>query len=93
MTDMNSYLFNNMGHLSADVSDQSQKNIYNTKFANYTLSNFFNDRASSQYVDFATSYPTMMVNGTNGGVVTNTTQTFVGKKTIDINIFRIVAQY
>jgi hypothetical protein len=72
MTDINnSYLFNNMGHLSSDVSDQSQKNIHNTKFANYTLSNFFNDRASSQYVDFATSYPTIMASGTNWGVGLN----------------------
>jgi hypothetical protein len=72
MTDVtNSYLFNNLGHISSDFSDQSQKNIHNTKFANYTISNFFNERASSQYIDFATSYPTMMASGTNGGAGLN----------------------
>ena len=62
-----SYLFNNMGHIGSDVTDQSQKNVYNTRFANYTLSNYFSETTSDQHIHFATQQPTIMFSGTNLG--------------------------
>jgi hypothetical protein len=60
--------FNNMDRIGTDSTDVSQKNIYNTRFANYTLSNYFsNITPESEYVNFATQQPTMMFSGTVGG--------------------------
>jgi hypothetical protein len=62
-----SYLFNNMGRISADVTDQSQRSVYNTRFANHTLSNYFSETMSDEHVKFATEEPTIMFSGTNLG--------------------------
>jgi len=75
MASLSSYTFNNMGRIGSDVTDQTQKNIYNTRFANHTLSNYFSQNVSDGYVKFAMNQPTMMVGGTvlgsglNGSVV------------------------
>jgi hypothetical protein len=37
------YLFNNMGRIGNDSTDQTQKNVYNMRFSSYMLSNFYND--------------------------------------------------
>lgn len=58
-----SYSFNNLGRIGSDSTDNSQRNVYNTKFANYTLSNFFNDKSSNAYVDFALTQPTLSFSG------------------------------
>ena len=69
------YQFNNMGRIGTDSTDQSQKNLYNTRFTNYTLSNYFSNVVSDSHVQFATQQPTTMfsgiVNGTGltGGLV------------------------
>jgi hypothetical protein len=63
MTTLSPYTFNNMGNLSSDVTDQSQKNIYNTRFANYTLSNYFSQTASDNHVNFAVQQPTLNFTG------------------------------
>lgn len=62
-----SYMFNNMGRISFDHTDNTQKNLYNTRMANYTLSNFFNDAVSDSHVKFATMQPSVLFNGVNGG--------------------------
>jgi hypothetical protein len=67
MTTINSYLFNNSGNISFDNTDVSQKNIYNTRFCNYTLSNYFSESASDDHVKFATQQPVMMFSGTAKG--------------------------
>ena len=61
-----SYLFNNNDRLGSDVTDQTQKNLHNTRFANYMLSDFVSDKKSETSIKFATQQPTVMVNG--GGV-------------------------
>jgi hypothetical protein len=61
------YNFNNMGRISLDSTDQSQKNIYNTRFANYTLSSYFSNVASDNHVNFATEQPTTLFSGMVNG--------------------------
>lgn len=68
MTSTFNYNFNNMDRIGMDKTDQSQKNIYNTRFNNYTLSNYFSDiTPTSEFVQFATEQPTMMFSGTVSG--------------------------
>jgi hypothetical protein len=63
---MSDYSFFNMGRIGADAVDNTQRTMYNTRFANYTLSNFFNENLSGAHVDFATSQPNVMFNGVPG---------------------------
>jgi hypothetical protein len=60
---MASYTFNNLGNLGADLPDQTQRNVYNTRFANYTLSNYFSNNISDNHVQFALPQPTLSFNG------------------------------
>ena len=83
MTSTFNYNFNNMDRIGMDNTDQSQKNIYNTRFANYTLSNYFsNITPDSEFVQFATQQPTMMFSGTvsgsgiNGDIIDNESEIF-----------------
>lgn len=63
MSSVSSYLFNNAGRIGADSTDQSQQNVYNTRFANHTLSNYFSDKTSDSHVHFATKQPAFMFSG------------------------------
>ena len=66
MSDYNSnYMFNNMSRLGNDESDISQKTVYNTRFSNYMLSNYFSDNQSNP-VTFSTNQPAVMLNGSWG---------------------------
>lgn len=56
-----------MGRIGFDYTDNTQKNMYNTRMANYTLSNFFNDAVSDSHVKFATMQPSVTFNSVNGG--------------------------
>lgn len=75
MSDINNYLFNNMGRIGADITDDTQRTVLNTKFANYMLSNYTSDSLSDSHVQFATEQPSVMFAGTvrgrglNGSVV------------------------
>jgi hypothetical protein len=75
MATISSYMFNNMDRIGNDVTDQSQKNLYNTRFGSYTLSNYFSQTASDGHVNFATNQPTINFGSTihgaglNGSVV------------------------
>lgn len=60
-------MFHNSNRIGLDITDQSEKTLSNTRFANYTLSNYFSQNTSTGHVDFATSQPTMMVGGTVHG--------------------------
>jgi hypothetical protein len=64
MTTVSSFMFNNMGRIGNDVTDQTQRTMYNTRFANHTLSNYFSQNLSDGYIEFATKQPTLMVSGT-----------------------------
>jgi hypothetical protein len=68
MANISSYMFNNTDRLTNDVTDQSQRTLYNTRFANYTLSSYFTDKISDSYVNFALVNPTMNYTGTAHGV-------------------------
>ena len=67
MATISSYMFNNADRIGADATDQSQRTVSNTRFANYTLSNYFSQNSSNSHVNFATSQPTMMIAGTVHG--------------------------
>ena len=61
------YMFNNMGHLGQDSVDETQRNVSNTRFATWTLSNYFSETTSDSHVQFATQMPTVMFSGTLNG--------------------------
>jgi hypothetical protein len=60
-------MFNNMGHLGQDSVDETQRNVSNTRFATWTLSNYFSETTSDSHVQFATQMPTIMFSGTSNG--------------------------
>ena len=67
MSSVCSYLFNNAGRIGSDATDQSQRNVYNTRFTNHTLSNYFSDKSSNNHVNFATKQPAVMFSGITHG--------------------------
>jgi len=67
MSSVNSYMFNNMGRIGTDVTDKTQQTLYNTRIANYNLSNYFSSSKSDNHVLFATMQPSVTYNGVNGG--------------------------
>ena len=67
MSSTSSYFFNNAGRIGADVTDQSQRNVYNTRFTNYTLSDYFSDKTTDSHIQFATKQPAVMFSGTTHG--------------------------
>jgi hypothetical protein len=71
MATISSYTFNNMGRIGNDMTDQTQRNVYNTRFANHTLANYFSQNVSDGHIQFATNQPTVMVSGTALGAGVN----------------------
>jgi hypothetical protein len=67
MAFVSDYTFYKEDRLGSDFSDESQRTVQNTKFANYMLSNFLSDRLTGAHVDFATSQAGIMMSGTNSG--------------------------
>jgi len=67
MAYVGNYMFNNMGHLGQDSVDETQRNVSNTRFASWTISNYFSDTASDSHVRFATQMPTVMFSGISNG--------------------------
>lgn len=61
----NNNTFNNLGRIGDDMSDKTQKNIFNYKYSNYTLSNFYNDDNDKQ-INFMSQQPTIMINSKYG---------------------------
>jgi hypothetical protein len=53
----NSYVFNNLTGIRSDAIDQTQTNVQNTKFGEYTVTNNFNENNSKGQVDFAIQQP------------------------------------
>jgi len=63
----NSFLFNNLGGIRNDNTDQSQRSVQNTRFSNYMLANYSAETTSPDAVlSFAVSQPTMVMNGIQG---------------------------
>ena len=72
MNSTNGYLFNSMGRIGIDFTDQTAENLYNTRFGNYMISNYFSDSTSDKHIKFATQQPDIMSNasmGVAGGVI------------------------
>jgi len=67
MSSVNSFMFNNMGRIGTDITDKTQQTIYNTRIANYNLSNYFSSAKSDNHVLFATMQPSVTYNSVNGG--------------------------
>lgn len=57
MSTLHSYTFNNMGSLKADVPDQTQSAVQNTRFCNYNVSNYFSSYSSDSSLKFASEHP------------------------------------
>jgi hypothetical protein len=57
MSSLHTYVFNNMGSLKSDMTDQTQENMQNTRFSNYSVSNYFSNNATDSQVSFATQQP------------------------------------
>ena len=61
---MNDYLFNNLGRIGADSTDATQRNLSNTRYANYVLYDYNGGGDTrAQHVDFAVQQPTLMFTG------------------------------
>jgi hypothetical protein len=72
---LSSYSFEKMGRIGLDATDSSQRNLANTRFANYMLSDYSSSNLFNSHIDFATQQPNVMFsshahgNGLNGSVV------------------------
>ena len=66
MNNTSSYLFNSMGRIGIDVTDETAQNLYNTRFGNYTVANYFSESNNHSEINFATQQPTLMINARNG---------------------------
>jgi hypothetical protein len=66
LNNTSSYLFNSMGRIGIDITDQTAQNVYNTRFGNYSVANYFSDSTSGQQVFFATQQPNVMMNAKSG---------------------------
>lgn len=64
---MAEYTFFNLGRIGADEIDNTQRQVLNTRLANYSLANYFSDPTSNSHVNFATSHPQLTFNAVNGG--------------------------
>jgi hypothetical protein len=56
-------MFNNAGRIGADRTDNTQRTLQNTRFANHMLSSYFNESISSENIEFASKQPTMLISG------------------------------
>jgi hypothetical protein len=56
---MSEYSFFNMARIGADEIDNTQRNVANTRFSGYMLSNYFAEPSVGSHVDFATQLPTV----------------------------------
>lgn len=61
------YLFDNLGRIGADATDNTERTVSNTKFANYMLSNYSSENVSTSHVDFALQQPAIQFNGLTHG--------------------------
>lgn len=60
MSIISDYVFDNMARIGADVTDNTQQNMGNTRYANYMLSNYHSSVISGSHIQFATQQPNIM---------------------------------
>jgi hypothetical protein len=61
------YVFNRNDRIGLDKVDNTQRNLQNTRFTNHMLSNYFSESITPNEINFATSYPTMVISGIANG--------------------------
>jgi hypothetical protein len=64
---MSEYTFFNNGRIGADNVDNTQRNMENTRYSSYMLSNYFAEPAENSHVNFATEQPNVMFSGAMNG--------------------------
>jgi len=67
MASLSPYTFHNTDRIGTDSTDQTQRNITNTQYANYMLTDHFSKKVSNDHVKFAVQQPTMTFNGLTNG--------------------------
>ena len=67
MSTVSNYFFNSSNRLTNDITDNTQHNLQNTRFATYQLSNYFGESLSDSHVQFATQQPAINFNGNGVG--------------------------
>ena len=84
MAIVSDYTFNRTDRIGLDVTDNTQRNMQNTRYSNYyTTNNFSESSISSNTIQFGAAYPTMVMhntiwgNGLNGEVVDNDSQLLI----------------
>jgi len=50
--------------MDSDATDQTERNLQNTRFANYSLASYNSNNLSDGHIEFAITQPTMMTSGT-----------------------------
>jgi hypothetical protein len=63
---MSEFSFFNMARIGADEIDNTQRNLANTRFSGYMLSNYFAEPSVGTHVDFATQLPTVAFSNRSG---------------------------
>ena len=64
MSSLSNYTFNKFDRITNDVTDTTQHNLQNTKFANYSLSSYFSESITNDNIKFATQQPNVNITGT-----------------------------
>jgi hypothetical protein len=67
MSTTSDFIFNNLGRIGADSTDNTQRNISNTKYANYVLNDIINTNTQETHVLLATKFPKVNFRGNGGG--------------------------
>lgn len=82
---MNHYEFNKVDRIGTDLTDSTQQNVQNTRFANYSMTTYFSDTISKDNMQFVAKQPTMNMGGTvygngiNGQLIDNDSQLTIKK--------------
>jgi hypothetical protein len=67
MSSTSDFFFNNLGRIGSDTTDNTQRNISNSKYSSYILEDLYGNNLSDNHVNFATSAPTINFRGSGGG--------------------------
>ena len=67
MSSTSDFFFNNLGRIGSDTTDNTQRNISNSKYSSYMLESFNGSSLRDTHVNFATSNPMVNFRGSGGG--------------------------
>jgi len=63
MSLISNFTFNKLDRIGADTTDNTQRNLQNSKFANYSLASYFSETITDDNIKFMTQQPSMILNG------------------------------